>query len=181
MTDFESLVDDHYQGLFRFALSLTRNSDWACDLVQETFCIWANKGDQLRDPTKAKSWLYTTLHREYLHQHRNQSRFTPTDPYDTPVEPSACPILEPDRQLDGQRAISLLNQLDEIYRSPLTLFYLQQHSYREIAEILDLPMGTVMSRLSRGKEMLRKAMMEDDTTNIPHNLIPIQHPNQRHG
>ncbi len=66
MSEFDDLVDAHYQALFRFGMSLTRSADAAGDLVQETFCIWAAKGHQLRDRSKAKTWLFTTLHRVFL-------------------------------------------------------------------------------------------------------------------
>src|SRR5262245_57590874 len=73
--DFESLVEQHQAALYRFALSLTRNETEACDLVQETFYIWAAKGHQLMDATKAKGWLFTTLHREFLAGPRRVMRF----------------------------------------------------------------------------------------------------------
>ena len=105
MSEFEELVDAHYQALFRFAMSLSREEATASDLVQETFCIWAEKGDQLRDKSKAKTWLFTTLHREFLSHRRRASRYSdePLDEKTTESIPS--PEEDADRQLDGQRAL----------------------------------------------------------------------------
>lgn len=172
MSEFEDLVDAHYQALYRFGLSLARDPDIASDLVQETFCIWAAKGHQLRERSKAKTWLFTTLHREFLAHRRKSSRYT-----DDPVEETAAANAAADdddaqRQMDAQRAIELLGELDETYRAPIALFYLQQHSYKEIAEILDVPIGTVMSRLSRAKELLRKRMT-DTPASAPKNVLKL--------
>lgn len=174
MIDFEKLVDDHYEALYRFAISLCRDPDRSADLVQETFCIWAAKGDQLRDSSKAKSWLFTTLHREFLAHRRRASRFT-DDPEaaQTAIESAQATDEESDRQLDGQRVLELLGELDETYRAPLTLFYLQQHSYKDIAEILEIPIGTVMSRISRGKEILRRKM-DDTPASAPRNILRLE-------
>ena len=181
MSEFAELVDAHYQALFRFGMSLTRDVDRASDLVQETFCIWAAKGSQLRDRSKAKTWLFTTLHREFLNQRRRASKFS-----DEPIDEESAAAVEDsqedaERQMDGQRAMELLGMLEETYRAPLALFYLQQHSYKEIAEILDVPIGTVMSRLSRGKEMLRRRM-KDEPSSAPKNILQIEQGGiHRHG
>ncbi|MFT3990045.1 MAG: RNA polymerase sigma factor [Luteolibacter sp.] len=172
MSDFAELVDAHYQALFRFGMSLARNEDLAADLVQETFCIWAQKGDQLRDPAKAKTWLFTTLHREFLGQRRRAAKFS-EEPVDETVVATPTSEGDSERQLDGQRALELLGALDEVFRAPLALFYLQQHSYKEIAEILELPIGTVMSRLSRGKEILRKQMTAEPAS-APKNILQLE-------
>ena len=180
MSEFAELVDAHYQALFRFGMSLTRNVDRASDLVQETFCIWAAKGDQLRDRSKAKTWLFTTLHREFLNQRRRAAKFSDEPLDEATLEASASSDDDAERQMDGHRAMELLGTLDETYRAPIALFYLQQHSYKEIAEILDLPIGTVMSRLSRGKEMLRKQMTAEPSS-APKNILQIEPGGLRNG
>src|SRR4051812_16417350 len=74
--DFEELVNLHYASLYRFALSLTRQESDAGDLTQQTFFIWAKKGHQLLERAKVKSWLFTTLHREYLQRRRKLVRYS---------------------------------------------------------------------------------------------------------
>ena len=68
--------------------------------------------------------------------------------------------------LDGHAVVRALLDLEEIYRAPLSLFYLQEHSYKEIAETLNLPVGTVMSRISRGKARLREQLADDADQNV---------------
>jgi RNA polymerase sigma factor (sigma-70 family) len=179
MSEFSELIDSHYQALFRFGMSLTRSVDRASDLVQETFCIWAAKNEQLRDRSKAKTWLFTTLHREFLNQRRRAAKFS-DEPIDEAFSKVEAPSQEDaERQMDGQRAMELLSELEEIYRAPVALFYLQQHSYKEIAEILEVPIGTVMSRLSRGKEMLRRRMTAEPSS-APKNILKIEKAEQQH-
>jgi RNA polymerase sigma factor (sigma-70 family) len=172
MSEFAELVDAHYQALYRFGYSLTRNADLAADLVQETFCIWAAKGGQLRDPTKAKTWLFTTLHREFLGQRRRAERFPETELDERTIATTSAPETDTERRMDAQHALNLLGSLDETYRAPVSLFYLQQHSYKEIAEILDIPIGTVMSRLSRAKEILKR-QMQDTPSSVPNNVYHL--------
>ena len=159
MSEFQELVDAHYQPLYRFAYSLAKEPDKAADLVQQTFCIWAQKGDQLKDRSKAKTWLFTTLYREFLAGARRSNKFPETDIEDVAYKLEATEV-DAGRNLDAKRAVKVLNSLDETFRAPLTLFFLQQHSYKEIAKVLDIPIGTVMSRISRGKDLLKKKMAE---------------------
>ena len=172
MSEFEELVDAHYQALYRFGMSLSRDPELAADLVQETFSIWAAKGHQLKDRSKAKTWLFTTLHREFLGQRRRSSRFA-DEPVNEETADQTTDDSDAERQMDAQRALDLLGELDETYRAPIALFYLQQHSYKEIAEILDVPIGTVMSRLSRGKELLRKRMTAEPSS-APKNILQLK-------
>jgi RNA polymerase sigma factor (sigma-70 family) len=156
----ESLVDRHYASLYRFALSLTHAETKACDLTQETFHVWTKKGHQLRTPARVRSWLFTTLHRLFLETQRRQTRFPHIE-----LEAAAgeLPAFEPalvDR-LDAARALTLLAQMDAPFRAPLALFYLEDYSYQEIAEILEVPLGTVKSRIARGLMQLRQRLLQE--------------------
>lgn len=159
MIDFEQLVDRHYAALYRFALSLAKNSSEASDLTQQTFYLWAAKGHQLRDLAKVKSWLFTTLYREYLSTYRHSTKFPHVELEDAHAE---LPVIAPNimKDIDGTTVVAALAQVDEVYRAPLTLFYLEELSYKEIADVLSVPIGTVMSRLSRGKAQLRQYLLE---------------------
>ena len=154
--DFERLVDAHYAALYRFALSLAKNAMQAADLTQQTFYLWAAKGHQLRDTSKVKTWLFTTLYREFLGGHRHEVRFPKVGLEELPEQ--AAPLPSVYETIDAAAAVEALQTLEENYRAPLTLFYLKQFSYTEIAEVLEIPIGTVMSRLSRGKEYLRQKL-----------------------
>jgi RNA polymerase sigma-70 factor (ECF subfamily) len=148
-TDFEGLVADYYGPLYQFAFSLTREEADACDLTQQTFCIWAGKGHQLRDPSKVKTWLFTTLHREFLSSRRKQARASHIDLEQAAAE---LPVVLPSsvNQLDAHQLMSTLGRLEDVFQAPVALYYLQDYSYLEIAEILEVPLGTVKSRLARG-------------------------------
>jgi RNA polymerase sigma-70 factor (ECF subfamily) len=155
--DFDELVDRFYPMLYRFALSLARNEPDAADLTQHTFSVWATKGHLLRDASKVKSWLFTTLYREFISNRRHEMRW-PKEEIST-VE-HELPTAQPETVdvLESGQVMSALQSLDETFRVPLVLFYLKENSYEEIAKILEIPIGTVMSRLSRGKAKLQQAM-----------------------
>ena len=155
--DFENLVARYYRSLYQFALSLTQAEPDACDLTQQTFYVWATKGHQLRDASKVKSWLFTTLHREFLESRRRQTRFPH---YELSQVDAELPSLAPARvnQLDSAQVLQSLAQVDQVYQAPVALFYLEQYSYKEIAEILGVPMGTVKSRIARGIAQLQRSL-----------------------
>jgi RNA polymerase sigma-70 factor (ECF subfamily) len=155
--EFEDLVHAYYRPLYQFAYGLSRDEAEASDLTQQTFYIWAGKGHALRDPSKAKTWLFTTLHREFLKTRRHQKRF-PHRSLDESRDDMPYPSPSLVEQLDSGAVLEALATLDEIFRAPLVLFYLGEHSYKEISDILSLPIGTVQSRISRGKEQLRGAL-----------------------
>jgi RNA polymerase sigma-70 factor (ECF subfamily) len=156
---FESVVEQYYEPLYRFAFSLARTEADACDLTQQTFYVWATKGHQLRDQSSAKTWLFTTLHRVFLQSRRRQTRF-PHEPLDETDEdlPSTSPVMA--NELDWEQVLEALGQVEESYQAAVALFYLQDCSYKEIAEILEVPIGTVKSRLARGLGQLKKILMQ---------------------
>jgi RNA polymerase sigma factor (sigma-70 family) len=158
-TSFESLVATYYQPLYKFAWSLSKSESDAADLTQQTFLIWAEKGHMLRDPSKVKSWLFTSLYREFLRLNRRGKKVTGIDQeiLETRHDPD---LVSSVRQLEGKEALEALDNLDSVYREPLILFYLQDLAYKEIAEVLDIPMGTVMSRLARGKAQLKSILSD---------------------
>jgi len=155
--EFEALVKDHYANLHGFAASLTGSVDRASDLTQETFHIWAVKCGAMRDRTKAKSWLFTTLYREFLMSKRRQASLRHyelgTLEHELPAAPS-----QPYFDSDALQARGALSRVSQTYQTPLVLFYFKDFQYKEIAEFLGLPIGTVKSRIARGIAELRSLL-----------------------
>ena len=157
--DFEALVSQYYASLYQFAFSLTRSESDACDLTQETFYIWAAKGHQLKDLKKVKSWLFTTLHREFLDAQRRRSRFPHQELEEVAQE---LPQVQVDlaSQVDSAKALQLLSSIEPQYQAPVALFYLEDFAYKDIAEALEIPLGTVKSRISRGIAQMQELLLK---------------------
>lgn len=155
--DYEQAVNSLYEGLYRFAFSLAGNADDAGELAQETFARLLVKGGQLRDHSKVKGWLFTTLYRIYLGWKRRE---TSLPHYEIASVETELPTITPEMadKLENEAVSESLLEIEERYRVPLALFYFEDHSYAEIAAMLDIPVGTLMSRLSRGKELMRKSL-----------------------
>ena len=166
VVDFESVVASYYEPLYQFAFSLTRAEADACDLTQQTFYVWATKGHQLRDQTKVKTWLFTTLHRAFLESRRRQARFPHYELEEVPMD---LPTLSPAtvNQLDAGQVLQALGQVDQIYQAPVAIFYLDDCSYKEIADILDIPIGTVKSRMARGIGQLQSILTRGERADHP--------------
>ncbi len=169
---FEQIVDAHYQGLFRFALSMCRREATAQDLVQQTFLQWAKKGHTLRDASKVKTWLFTTIYREWLSIARREKKYEEVEFHPDLHGSTQQNDAGENPRVDSATLQTALEELDPNYRAPLVLFYLKELSYRDIAETLGVPIGTVMSRLSRAKDHLRTILrrIEDSASS---NIIPL--------
>lgn len=155
--DYEHAVNAFYEGLYRFAYSLAGNADDAGELTQETYARLLAKGGQLRDHSKVKAWLFTTLYRVFLGWKRHETRHPLVEI--TSVE-TELPVVTPDLvdRLEHEAVGRALLEMEDRYRVPLALYYFENHTYAEISGLLDLPIGTVMSRLARAKELMRKSL-----------------------
>ena len=151
--DVHHLVDEHYVALYHYAYRLSGSSVDAEDLTQEAFCkAQANLG-QLRDPARSRPWLFSILRNCYLHRLRSEKQQPCVSLNGVGDLPGPAPDELPD--VDPERLQQALGELPEAFRTPIILFYFKEFSYRDIAEQMHLPLGTVMSRLARAKGFLR--------------------------
>jgi RNA polymerase sigma-70 factor (ECF subfamily) len=153
-------VERYYGLLYRYAYRLSGSTADAEDLTQQAFLIAQAKQDQLREPEHAKAWLCAILRNAYLKslQKANGVRVVSLD---VVREPSSVPPA--DAPVDPEELQSVLNEMPEEFRTPLILFYFEEFSYKEIAGQMEVPIGTVMSRLARGKQFLRSRLAAPQT------------------
>ena len=150
--DLAELVEQYAGLLFGIARRLSGCPTDAEDLVQQTFLAAHAHGDQLRDTSKVRAWLCTILRNEFLKMVRSRRRAS-TISLDGLGEPSSPEHSNTD--VDDEAILLALDTLPEDFRIPIVLYFFEEMTYREISESLDLPIGTVMSRLSRAKSRLR--------------------------
>ena len=169
----------HYRNAYRFALGLSGNHNDACDLTQQAFYIAHQRLHQVREPAKQKQWLFTVLYREFLRSRRRGAAHPQTT---LEFSERELPRIHVDHaaSLDGEAVLLALQGLEENFRMPVALFYLNQVSYKEIAVTLDIPVGTVMSRLSPGKQMLRR-FMEEGSSVVDSKIVPLRQPRTKGG
>ena len=162
--DFETCVADYYADLYRFAYSLAKNESDACDLTQQAFAILAQKGGEIRDTAKRKHWLFTTLYREFLKCSARAKRQPTMEECDLESHspPAASDAM---RTAEHHEILAALASLEEAPRAILSLFYLDDCSYKEIAEILNVPIGTVKSRMARGIAQLQSILSKGTRQN----------------
>jgi RNA polymerase sigma-70 factor (ECF subfamily) len=163
------LVARYYALLYRYAYRLTGFEPDAEDLTQQVFLIAQAKWGQLREVEKAKAWLFTIARNEYLKELRgpNCVLSSALDEWPAPAEDSAT------LDFDEEQLQNVLNDLPEEFRSPVVLFYFEEFSYKEIAEQMGVPIGTVMSRLARAKAFLRQRLTAADPVGAVQAVQPI--------
>jgi RNA polymerase sigma-70 factor (ECF subfamily) len=170
--DIARLVADHHEAVYRYAYRLTGSQADAEDLTQQVFLQAQEKLGQLRSDESVRSWLFAILRNFFLKSCDKRQRL-PTVTTRLDVDAIAA---EPAREaaIDREDLQAALNELPPHFRIVVTMFYYEGCSYREIAERLDLPMGTVMSRLSRAKEHLRTRLFAPDTPARPDKELALR-------
>lgn len=160
---FERLVGTYLRPLYRVALRLTGQQAEAEDLVQETFLKAFRNRDQLRDPDKARAWLFSILRNCHLDTLRKRAKgpdvdaLTEANAVTDPPEDWALASDPLDRITEAEVQGTLLT-LPEEYRLAVLLCDVEEMTYDEIARVMDCPVGTVRSRIARGRRLLRQAL-----------------------
>lgn len=162
---FKELTYPHLDFLYNMAMKYTAKSYDAEDLVQETMFTAYRKFHQLRDRNKCRAWLFSILRSHFLRERRQFARRPLLDDgsgylrhvRDDSVEDFAAVI---DQKLDKVKVVKALEKIPEKFSSVVVLYYMEGMTYQEISEFLDIPIGTVMSRLARGKKQLKKTLMK---------------------
>ncbi|TFF14659.1 sigma-70 family RNA polymerase sigma factor [Pseudomonas sp. BCA14] len=139
--------------LRRFAVSLTRNTSSADDLVQTTLERAITRWGDKRAEGDLRAWLFSILYRQFLDAHRRSRRYTRMLEFFTGRD-DTYPSVE--RTVMAQSTLQAFDQLNTEQRALLLWVSVEGLSYKEVAEILDVPVGTVMSRLSRARQALRQ-------------------------
>lgn len=166
---FEELVERHQRYLFNLCLRIMGDYDLAAEMAQETFLrAWRSIGS-FRGQARFTTWLYSIGHnlclnrlegvrRDYQHRANVEEASDELGRLHSREEDPATAY----ERKEWKGAIHrLIDQLPPRYRAVITLFYLHEMSYQEIAEVVDLPMGTVKTHLFRAKEMLRRSMKDE--------------------
>ncbi len=156
LRELNRLVAEHHAALYRYAYRLSGSVHDAEDLTQQVFLVAGEKLNQLREPLSVRNWLFTVLRNGYLKNLRQRIP-TPVASLELNLDQLADDR-EDEGPIDGEQLQTALAQLPPEFRVVLLMFYFEELNYREIAEALEIPLGTVMSRLSRAKQHLRNEL-----------------------
>ena len=165
---FEKYLSPHVSMLYRSAIRMCGNPNDAQDLVQETLYIALKSFHQLIDPAKSKSWMFSILRNLFLKDIQKTKKRAEIE-FD-----SVCDKLSDRQHPEGDflraevrsNIQAVLNTLDERLRVVLVKFYFDGLSYKEISELLNIPIGTVMSRIARAKVYLKREILRSESFNL---------------
>ena len=172
--DFEDVTLPHLRSVYRLAVRLVGDVTAAEDLTQETYLKAIQAFPSLRDRARVGPWLFQILSRLVVDRHRGSTHEVPLDEsvdldrfslYDRIAEEDPFPYSERLHddflaQFQDEDVRRALLSIPEVYRVPLVLVYTEELSYRELADLLACPVGTVMSRLHRGRKAVERALWE---------------------
>jgi RNA polymerase sigma-70 factor (ECF subfamily) len=156
-------IIESLNSLLRYAIAMTGNEENAKDLVQET-CYRALKNIHLlNENSNVKAWLFTIMRNIWINQ-KKRSQILPIQHDETIENVSDDWNINPEELLINnemrQALMKALNSLPEVYKEILILRYFEDFSYAEISQILECPLGTVMSRLNRAREKLKETLIK---------------------
>lgn len=158
---YQQWVSEYGDQLYRFAYRLMGARDQAEDLVQETFFHAWRSIHSLKEKSKARPWLFQIMRHRYSHTLRTRSRRPRTTgaiPMDTHVSQDQSSTLD---QMARQEAIQrALDSIDDRYRIPFLMVFADGRTCRETADQLDLPLGTVLSRIHRARQTMRETLTQ---------------------
>lgn len=151
----ESIVLRYYEDVYRYAFRLSGNGDDASDLAQQTYLQAGRRLHQLREIERCRSWLLAIVRTCFL---KSIQRRRPSLATDLDLEIRQVTASDSQADIDREGINIALAELPESDRVILLMFYFEELSYKEIAHQLDIPIGTVMSRLSRAKKRMREEL-----------------------
>lgn len=164
-TRFKQLTFPHLEFLYNVALKYTGRPYDAEDIVQETLYTAFRKFYQLRDDNKCRQWLFSILRTTFLRERQLFKKRPFLDDgsgylkyvSDESAESLSATI---EKKINRDMVQMALEELPEKHKSPLILFYMEDMTYQEIADLLEIPIGTVMSRLARAKKRIKKDLLQ---------------------
>ena len=160
---YESLVRQHAGDLYRFAYRLCGCRERAQDLVQEAFTEAWRSLPSLQDATRARAWLLQILRHRHWHGLRRAARRPSEQPLEDSISSSPMAAFDGalERSLDRDLIQRCLNRIEPIFREPFLLAFLQGYHCHEIATLLNVPQGTVLSRIYRARQKLRTLLAQE--------------------
>lgn len=157
------LVEGHYEDLYRFAYRLSGCHADAEDLTQQAFLIACKKLHQVQDPARVRGWMLTIVRNVYLKSRQRVARQYAC--FDM-IAVEHCEADFTEFNFDEEALQHALEEIPEPYRISILLYYFEEIGYKEIAELLGIPIGTVMSRLSRARKFLRERLSSEARTPV---------------
>ena len=155
---FEAEAMPHLNDIFRTAMRVTGDRVAAEDVIQEVYLQAWRSFDRFEEGTNCRAWLYKILFHCVSHQRRKWFRFPQLKETEEFLETNLMQPASVPQDLTDEEILAALDGIAQEFRSVVVLVDVEEFAYKEVAEILSIPIGTVMSRLSRGRAMLRKRL-----------------------